>query len=78
LDAALPVAARLAGDAATTVEDGALYLRVDPGRAPEVTRALVEAGVDVHEIRPIERSLEEVFFKMTTDTPDTLDAEAGR
>jgi len=30
-----------------------------------VTRALVGAGVDVHEITAAERSLEEVFFEMT-------------
>ncbi|GAA3607367.1 hypothetical protein GCM10022223_24190 [Kineosporia mesophila] len=31
---------------------------------PEVARALVENGVDVLEISPVERSLEEVFFEM--------------
>ncbi|MFI0372973.1 ATP-binding cassette domain-containing protein [Actinomadura sp. 1N219] len=70
IDTALSVTARLAGDAEPTVEDGALYLRIDPGRAAEVTRALVTAGVDVHEIRPVERSLEEVFFEMTTGKED--------
>ena len=56
-----------AGFAEVTATDGALHLRVDPGRAAEVTRALVAADVDVHEIRPVERSLEEVFFEMTAD-----------
>jgi ABC-2 type transport system ATP-binding protein len=48
-----------------SVIDGTVHLRLDPRRAAEVTRALVTAGVDVHEIRPSERSLEEVFFEMT-------------
>ncbi|TDB97625.1 ATP-binding cassette domain-containing protein [Actinomadura sp. 7K534] len=66
MSTALDVSRRLAGDD-VTVDDGALLLRVDPGRAAEVTRALVAADVDVHEIRPVERSLEEVFFEMTAD-----------
>jgi ABC-2 type transport system ATP-binding protein len=41
-------------------------LELPAGAAPEVNRALVAAGVDVFEIAPIERSLEEVFFEMTT------------
>ncbi|XRQ12271.1 ATP-binding cassette domain-containing protein [Actinomadura welshii] len=64
LNTALQVSAQFAE---VTAADGALHLRTDPGRAADVTRALVAAGVDVHEIRPVERSLEEVFFEMTTD-----------
>jgi ABC-2 type transport system ATP-binding protein len=33
--------------------------------APALTEALVSAGARVHEIRQVERSLEEVFFEMT-------------
>jgi ABC-2 type transport system ATP-binding protein len=33
--------------------------------APELTRALVADGVDVHEVATGERTLEEVFFEMT-------------
>ena len=65
VDVALAVAMRLAGDDAVTVVDGALRLRVGPQQAARLTRALVEAGADVHEIRSTERSLEEVFFEMT-------------
>ena len=36
---------------------------------PDLTRALVAADVDVHEISPVERSLEEVFFEMTSAAP---------
>ena len=63
---ALDVSKWLTEDHVTAV-DGVLHLRADPGRAAEITRALVAADVDVHEIRPVERSLEEVFFEMTTD-----------
>ena len=63
---ALDVSKRLTEDQ-VTVADGTLHLHVDPGRAAEITRALVAADVDVHEIRPVERSLEEVFFEMTAD-----------
>ncbi|MBU2694896.1 MULTISPECIES: ABC transporter ATP-binding protein [Pimelobacter] len=63
---ALAVAMRLAGDDGVRREtDGALLLSLPADRAPDVTRALVAAGADVHEITAAERSLEEVFFEMT-------------
>jgi ABC-type multidrug transport system ATPase subunit len=58
---------RLLGSDAVSIEDGALRLKVDPSRAPEITRALVAAGVEVIEVRTDERSLEEVFLKLTGD-----------
>ncbi|MEV5003507.1 ABC transporter ATP-binding protein [Nocardioides sp. LML1-1-1.1] len=65
--AALAVAMRLAGDdGVRRTEDGALLLALPPDAAPHVARSLVEEGVDVHEITAAERSLEEVFFEMTT------------
>jgi len=75
VDRALAVAQDLVGAAsvrrapaarsAEGSEDG-LVLELPASAAPEVNRALVAAGVDVFEIAPIERSLEEVFFEMTT------------
>jgi len=65
LDAALAVCLRFAGDSGVSVVDDSLRVRLDPARAAELNRTLVTAGVDVHEIRPSERSLEEVFFEMT-------------
>jgi len=63
---ALAVAMRLAGDDGVRRDaDGALALALPADAAPDVARALVEAGVDVHEITAAERSLEEVFFEMT-------------
>jgi ABC-2 type transport system ATP-binding protein len=66
-DVALATAMGVAGDDAVQLrDDGRLQLDVDPTRTPELARALVDAGADVHEIRPSERSLEEVFFEMTS------------
>ncbi|RBY82547.1 ABC transporter ATP-binding protein [Geodermatophilus sp. TF02-6] len=69
LDAALAVAMRVAGDDAVAVvgegHDSGLRLQAGAPVVPELTRALVAEDVDVLEIRPVERSLEEVFFEMT-------------
>jgi ABC-2 type transport system ATP-binding protein len=43
----------------------AVLLDVRDERTPEVVRALVDAGVDVHEAVVTERTLEDVFFEMT-------------
>jgi ABC-2 type transport system ATP-binding protein len=48
-----------------TVADGALRLRTGPEQAGRVSRALADAGVTLTELRPLERSLEEVFLEMT-------------
>lgn len=48
-------------------DGGGLRVVADPDRTPEVVRALVAAGVDVHEVRPTERTLEEAFFAMTAN-----------
>jgi len=65
----LPLAAETArallGAEHVTVEDGALALDLEPARAGWVNRELVTAGVDVTEIRPLERDLEQVFFELT-------------
>jgi len=45
--------------------DDELRLRVDERHTGEVTRALVLAGVDVREVRRIDRQLEDVFFEIT-------------
>ncbi len=46
--------------------DDEVRLRVDERHTGEVTRALVLAGVDVREVRRIDRQLEDVFFEITT------------
>jgi ABC-2 type transport system ATP-binding protein len=45
--------------------DDELRLRVDERHTGEVTRALVLAGTDVHEVRRVDRQLEDVFFEIT-------------
>jgi ABC-type multidrug transport system ATPase subunit len=77
LDRALAVALRAAGDDAVSVvgEGAARALRLDglTDAVPALTRELVAGGVDVLEIRTVERSLEDVFFEMTG-----VDAAASR
>ncbi|CAN5411630.1 MAG: ABC transporter ATP-binding protein [Nocardioidaceae bacterium] len=59
------VAVRTVGhDAVHATADG-LRLLGGSDAAPALTEALVSAGARVHEIRQVERSLEEVFFEMT-------------
>jgi ABC-type multidrug transport system ATPase subunit len=56
---------RLLGADHVQVLDGALRLDADPTDVPRVTRELVHAGVEVSEIHPVERTLEEVFLELT-------------
>lgn len=49
-------------------EDPHLRLELDEDGIPDLVRALVEAGVDVHEVRRERRSLEEVFFALTAES----------
>jgi ABC-type multidrug transport system ATPase subunit len=72
LDRALATAMRVAGDDGVRRDGEYLLLDLPADRAPEVTRALVADGVDVHEVTARERSLEEVFFEMTTSELETV------
>jgi ABC-type multidrug transport system ATPase subunit len=56
---------RLVGAGNVAVADGALRLRTGPEQAGRVSRALADAGVTLTELRPLERTLEEVFLEMT-------------
>jgi ABC-type multidrug transport system ATPase subunit len=85
LDQALVVAMRLAGEDAVQLDDDAVLLDVPADRMPQVVRALVTEGLDVHEAGISERTLEEVFFEMTDTglhpqvaTLDTSSLEAVR
>ena len=46
-------------------DDGTFRLRTGPEQAGRVSRALADAGVTLTELRPLERTLEEVFLEMT-------------
>ena len=63
LDRALAVGMRFTENA--ELSGDAVLLDVPDDRTPEVVRALVGDGLDVHEAVVTERTLEEVFFEMT-------------
>jgi ABC-type multidrug transport system ATPase subunit len=64
-DAAEELLTRMFGPAAVSRRDGAIHLKTDPGKSLEINRQLTAAGIGVSELRPFERSLEEVFFQLT-------------
>jgi len=67
LEDALAVAMRVAGDDGVRIDGPGLAL--DPRvRAADLVAALVGAGIAVHEVGVVERTLEEVFFELTTQT----------
>jgi len=61
----LEVASRLTGEGTVRLEGDRALLDLDEARAPELARALVQAGVELHRLAPRTRSLEDVFFEMT-------------
>jgi ABC-2 type transport system ATP-binding protein len=54
-----------------TSSDDSLEFETTPGQdaRPEVARALVAAGYDLLEMRPVGLSLEEIFLQLTRDEP---------
>lgn len=48
-------------------DDGAIRLAADPNKSLEISHKLAGAGVRVGEIRPEQRSLEEVFLELTEE-----------
>ncbi len=52
-------------DRVTVREDGVISLKVDMSQAGEINRQLVMSGIEVTELRPAERSLEDVFMELT-------------
>jgi ABC-type multidrug transport system ATPase subunit len=74
VDRALAVAMRIAGDDGVRLLDDELVLELPASAAPGLVRDLVGDGVDVHEVTSRERTLEEVFFEMTTTDDETEEA----
>jgi ABC-2 type transport system ATP-binding protein len=75
VDRVLAVAMGLAGDDGAHLDGDRVLVDLTPDRAPELVRALVADGVQVHEVGSVERTLEEVFFEMTrTETNNELEA----
>jgi ABC-type multidrug transport system ATPase subunit len=64
-DAAQDLLTRMFGPEAVSRHDGAIHLKTNPGRSVEINRQLMASGIAVSELRPYERSLEEVFFQLT-------------
>jgi ABC-type multidrug transport system ATPase subunit len=64
-EAAQEMLTRMFGPDAVSRRDGAIHLKTDPGKSLEINRQLTAAGIGVSELRPFERSLEEVFFQLT-------------
>ena len=67
LSTAREVAAREVGAERVALADGSLRLSIDGERTAALVRALVHADLEVREVRPIERNLEDVFFELTGD-----------
>src|SRR5713101_6461975 len=65
VDRAQDVLNRIFGVEAVSRRDGAIYLKTDPSHSVDINRQLMSSGVWVSELRPFERSLEEVFFQLT-------------
>ena len=62
---ALATATGYFGEERVRLDGATVVLDSGRDRAPELVRALVANGVDVHEVVTRERTLEEVFFEMT-------------
>lgn len=74
LERAAQVVKRIAGTESVEVKDGAIRVPVDPNKAPEIARELVTSGIDLKELRPAERSLEQVFFQLTGEQEPKVEA----
>lgn len=66
-DKAARIAAGVSEVEEVATTDGTMRITVDPEKAPEIARKLVEAKVRIKEIRPARRSLEEAFFELTKE-----------
>ena len=67
-DQALAILTRLTGAGQVHRDGDRLQVDAPPELAPRLARELVSAGLDVHELRPAERSLESVFLELTRGT----------
>jgi ABC-2 type transport system ATP-binding protein len=67
LDEAVRVVRGLRGIEQVAQVDGGLFVATDVAAAPDINRALVEAGIAVGELRPQRASLEKVFLELTEE-----------
>jgi ABC-2 type transport system ATP-binding protein len=75
LDRAQQIVATLPGVSGIEANDGALTIMTDPQNASLINERLVTAGVSVSELRPMERSLEEVYMELTHRTGASPEGE---
>ncbi|CAN5891009.1 ABC transporter ATP-binding protein [soil metagenome] len=68
VERALHIASSFEGVEAVHAENSGLRILLDPGRAADLNATLVQAGVRVSELRPLVRSLEDVFLELTGPT----------
>jgi ABC-type multidrug transport system ATPase subunit len=64
-DRAEELLTRMFGAAAVSRSNGSIHLKTEPARSVEINRQLMASGIEVSELRPLERSLEEAFFQLT-------------
>ncbi|QYJ15800.1 Bacitracin transport ATP-binding protein BcrA [Rubrobacter xylanophilus DSM 9941] len=65
LEVAAGIVRRIPGVEGVEESNGLLRVAIEPGRAAEINRRLVLAGLRVSELRVTERTLEEVFLELT-------------
>ena len=70
-DTAQSVLTDFLGTGTVHLYDDTLRVKVAPGRAAEVNRVLVQAGIAVSELHSTERALEDIFFELTTSGEKT-------
>ena len=70
LEAARRLVMTLPGIEHVTIVGDSLRIATDPGEAPAINRALVEAGIAVSELYREQTSLEEVFLELTQEGTD--------
>ena len=64
-DLALRILEQAVGADRVTLRDGEFSLNVDTARTADIARQLVAGGANLIELRPAERSLEDVFMELT-------------
>lgn len=65
-DRALAALTAFAGPGAVQRVDGVFHVAISQGRAAELNGSLVGSGVQVSELRQVERSLEDVFLQLVS------------
>jgi ABC-2 type transport system ATP-binding protein len=62
-----------------TKEDGSVEFEFSAGQdvRPQVAKAVIQAGFDLLEMRPVGLSLEEIFLELTRDNVNTESKKAG-